>query len=141
MIYLFRLSRYEDVWYERKAPRKTAEVTLLLEDIWWGRLIWDELHQLDQYKKKQHDSLTEFRAVRTWGLTGTPKNDCVLSVDHMAVLLGVDILNLSANETVFMNYFHGNLRSHFDGSPSIFTGEKWHGLKYFKTHNKRDQMI
>ena len=52
----------------------------VLDLIHWGRVIFDELHELDEFDNFQLSSLLNFSASFRWGLTGTPQNVSVRTV-------------------------------------------------------------
>jgi hypothetical protein len=72
-----------------------------------------EYHQLESFARKQLESLLELRAVRKWGLTATPKNESVATVEAMAVLFGVDIIGIDQKEALLVSTFYDKLRARF----------------------------
>lgn len=80
-----KVNRYVDVPRTSKGAEKL--VFPLLEQIWWRRVIYDELHEVEEFKSsRQLNSILNFRSFFKWGLTGTPANTNVRSVAAIASL-------------------------------------------------------
>ena len=56
--------------------------------------------------------MLELQSERRWGLTGTPKTTAgVKFIERMAILFGIDLMNLSEQETDLHNMVYNRMRA------------------------------
>ncbi|CAE7818718.1 RAD5B [Symbiodinium sp. CCMP2592] len=76
-------------WHEKEsfleAALRTAPV--MFETMWWHRVVLDEFHETESWKKAIREVLKSIGATHRWGLSGTPPLGDVNSVLEVAELL------------------------------------------------------
>lgn len=76
-------------WHEKESFLEAALRTtpVMFETMWWRRVVLDEFHETESWKRAVREVLKSIGATHRWGLSGTPPLGDVNSVLEVAELL------------------------------------------------------
>ncbi|CAD7954868.1 unnamed protein product [Amoebophrya sp. A25] len=75
----------------------------VLEQIKFGRIVYDEFHESESFKSQEVHTLCNLQAHARFGLTGTPKQEDTRSIVAAASLFQVDFVGQDAADAVMLN--------------------------------------